>query len=91
MRAIIDGKAYDTERAEEITRFSREVEQGPLFCEDDEPCALSHEFILYKTVRGEFFEYDTELETIALLTRKAVRALMQELNPDACGPLCWGA
>lgn len=90
MRALIDGRAYDTETAEEVLRFPKQVNLGPLFCGDGE-CWTCHEFILYRTAKGEFFEFDTEAETIALLTRKAARAIMRELDPDNCGPLRWGA
>lgn len=93
MRAMIDGRVYDTDRAEEIARFTRQVDRGPLFCGDGEHWMEDHELILYRTAGGAFFEYDTEDETIAALTRKAVRAIMRELDPDAnAGPfLCWGA
>lgn len=91
MRALIDGRAYDTETAEEILRFQKQVDQGPLFCGGGEHWRPSHEFILYRTARGEFFEFDTEAETIAQLTRKAARAIMREAAPDGCGPLGWGA
>lgn len=90
MRATIDGRAYDTERAEEILRFPREVNLGPVFCGDGE-FWTRREFILYRTARGEFFEFDPEAETIALLTRKEARAIMREQDPDSRGPLCWGA
>lgn len=90
MRALIDGRAYDTETAEEVLRFPKQVNLGPLFCGDGEVWTC-HEFILYRTAKGEFFEFDMEAETIALLTRKAARAIMRELDPDGCGPLRWGA
>ena len=90
MRALIDGRAYDTEAAEEILRFPKQVNLGPLFCGDGQVWTC-REFILYRTARGEFFEFDGEAETIALLTRKEARAIMRETDPDSRGPLCWGA
>lgn len=93
MRAMIDGRVYDTGRAEEVARFTRQVDRGPLYCGGGGRLTPRHEFILYRTARGAFFEFDTEDETIAPLTRKEVRALMRELDPDAgSGPLLpWGA
>lgn len=93
MRAVIDGRVYDTDRAEEIARFTMRVDRGPLFCGGSGRLRPNHEFILYRAAGGAFFEFDTEDETIALLTRKAVRAIMRELDPDADGGafLNWGA
>lgn len=93
MRAMIDGRVYDTDSAEEIIRFTRRVDRGPLFCGSGEHWMQDHELILYRTAKGAFFEYDAEDETIALTTRKAVRALMRELDPGAGGDpfLRWGA
>lgn len=92
MKAMIDGRVYDTDRAEEVARFTRQVDMGPLFCGDGRHWTPSHEFILYRTVGGLFFAYDTEDETIAALTRMAARAILRELNPDGDGPfLSWGA
>lgn len=92
MRAMIDGRVYDTDRAEEVAHFARLVDMGPLFCGDGRHWKPSHEFILYRTADGAFFEYDTEDETIALLTRKTVRAILREQDPDGGGQfLRWGA
>lgn len=85
MRAMIDGRVYDTDRAEEIARFTRQVDRGPLYCGGGGRLTPSHEFILYRTAGGAFFEFDTEDEIITLLARKTVRALMRELDPDADG------
>ena len=89
-RALIDGRAYDTEAAEESRRVPKQVNLGPLFCGDGQVWTC-REFILYRTARGEFFEFDGEVETIALLTRREARAIMREMDPDSRGPLCWGA
>lgn len=91
MRALIDGRVYDTERAEGLARFTRQVDQGPLFCGGGKHWMSGHEFILYRTARGEFFQFDTEDEAIALLTRREARSILQEAVSDGCGPLCWGA
>lgn len=92
MRAMIDGRVYDTDQAEEAARFTRQVDMGPLFCGDGRHWKPSHEFILYRTATGLYFAYDIEDETIAALTRKAARAILRELDPDGDGPyLCWGA
>ena len=92
MKAMIDGRVYDTDRAEEVCHFARLVDMGPLFCGDGRHWAPSHEFILYRTAGGLFFAYDTEDETIAALTRKEARAILQELDPDGDGQyLHWGA
>lgn len=92
MKAMIDGRVYDTDRAEEIAHFARLVDMGPLFCGDGRHWTPSHEFILYRTVGGLFFAYDTEDKTIAALTRKVVRAILRELDPDGGGQfLSWGA
>jgi len=60
-RALIDGRAYDTEAAEEILRFPKQVNLGPLFCGDGQVWTC-REFILYRTARGEFFEFDGEAD-----------------------------
>ena len=92
MRAMIDGRVYDTDRAEEVARFDRQVDMGPLFCGDGRHWTPSHEFILYRAAGGLYFAYDTEDGTIAALTRKAARAILRELDPDGDGQfLCWGA
>ena len=92
VKAMIDGRVYDTERAEEVTRFTRQVDMGPLFCGDGRHWMEDHECVLYRTAGGGYFRHDTEDGTIAALTRREVRALMRELEPEADGaPLCWGA
>lgn len=93
MRAMIDGRVYDTDRAEEVARFTRQVDKGPLFCGDGGHWMASHEHILYRThAGGMFFAFDTEDGTIAALTRKEARAVLRELEPDGDGPLLgWGA
>lgn len=91
MRAMIDGRVYDTDRAEEMARFTRQVDMGPLFCGDGRHWTSGHESILYRTAGGLFFACDTEDETIAALTRKEVRVILRELDPDGGGPFpCWG-
>lgn len=74
---MIDGKVYDTDGADEITRFTRQVDRGPLYCGGSGRWLQDHEFILYRTAGGLFFEYDTEEETIAALTGKEARAILQ--------------
>lgn len=93
MKAMIDGRVYDTDRAEELARFTRQIDRGPLFCGDGRHWMPSHEFILYRMPGGAFFEYDPEDETIAALTRKAARAILLEQDSGAdSGPfMCWGA
>ena len=81
MRALIDGRAYDTETAEEILRYPKQVNLGSLFCGDGE-CWACREFILYRTAKGAFFEYGVEDESIAALTRRQARRLLQEAAPD---------
>lgn len=83
MRAMVDGRVYDTGNAEELVRFTRQVDMGPLFCGDGRHWETSHECVLYRTAWGGYFRHDTEDGTIAVLTLRAVRALIQELEPDA--------
>lgn len=85
MRAMIDGRVYDTDRAEEVARFTRQADMGPLFCGDGQHWMSPHECILYRTAGGLYFAYDTEDETIADLSRKAVRAILRELDKDGRG------
>lgn len=82
MRATIDGRVYDTDRAEEIARFTREVDQGPLFCGGGRHWTSSHECILYQTDRGMYFACDTEDETMSAVTRREARRLVQEADPE---------
>lgn len=82
MRAMIDGRVYDTEQAEEVARFTGTVDMGPLFCGDGRHWMARHGLVLYRTAWGGFFQYDPEDETIAALPRKAVRAILQELGME---------
>lgn len=93
MKAMIDGRTYDTDTAEEIARFTKRVDRGPLYCGDGEHWTPSHEFALCRTAGGLYFQYDMEDETIAALTGKEARAIMREPDPDVSDrPLLgWGA
>lgn len=87
---MIDGRVYDTDRAEEAARFTREVDMGPLFSGGGRHWMASHECVLYRMPGGRYFRYDTEEQSIAALTRREVRAIMRELDPDAPAAR-WGA
>ena len=82
MKAIIDGKLYDTATATAIINFKRQVDKGLLGWNDKLRWTPMHLFTLYKTQKGAYFEYDQDDQKIDLVSEKKARAIVQQLDPD---------
>lgn len=81
MKAIINDKMYDTEKAEKVIDFRRKVDEGEIL-NSGIHYTTYHEFVLYKTAKGNFFEHDTTKDTIAVVTEDIAREIVRQLDPD---------
>lgn len=88
MKAIRDNKVYDTEKAEEVMTFYREtpVTGINLFGQEIKH-NVSRECILYKTVKGNWFEHRKKMNTtmnskdiIVLVNEEDVKSTFRSLG-----------
>ena len=81
MKAIINDKMYDTEKAERIYEFRRKVDEGEIL-NTGLHYTPYHDVVLYKTAKGNWFEHDITNDTIAVLTEDKAREIIRRLAPD---------
>lgn len=82
MKAILDGKLYDTEKAEAVIEFSRRVDKGPVAWNGKLHWTPIHNFTLYKTQKGAYFEYDQDDKTLGVASEEDARRIVRKLDPD---------
>ena len=82
MKAIIDGKLYCTDAAEEILRFTRRVDKGPVLWNPEFHWMMTHTFVLYKTKKAAYFEHDEDAGTIAALSCSDVERIVRRASPE---------
>lgn len=82
MKAIIDGKMYNTETAELIYSFRRKVNKGPMLWAPGHVYMPFHYFELYRTAKNAYFTYDTEDKRIEITTEDYAMDVMRRLDPD---------
>jgi hypothetical protein len=82
MKAIIGDKLYDTEKAEKIFSFRRQVDKGPVVWNEKLHWTPYHTFDLYRTSKGAYFEHDAEDNTIHVTTQHAAKEVVRKLDPD---------
>lgn len=81
-KAIIDGKLYDTEKAEAVVTFRRRVDEGPVLSGSTIHWTPMHDFTLYKTAKGNYFEHDQANGTIVPRDKGWAKDLIRRLYPD---------
>ena len=82
MKAIIDNKLYDTEKAEKLIEFKRSGTKtvecwGALM-----NLPYRHDITLYKTAKGNYFEVDEVDNVIRVVTEEQVKKLLTNIDPD---------
>lgn len=82
MKAIVDGKLYNTEKAERIFGFRRrckgaDIPWMPGYCFAD-----WHDIDLYKTKKGAYYEHDKKTENISPITEEDAKGILQRLDAD---------
>lgn len=82
MKAIIEGRLYDTAAAKKILRFRRKVDKGPVFWDERLHWTPMHDFILYRTEKGAFFEHDTGDNVIQTLNEEVAKDIVRRLDVD---------
>jgi hypothetical protein len=79
MKAIIDDKLYDTEKAELILEFSRSFDAVDIFGRD---CKGWKNMELYRTKKGNYIEVDLRSKKIELTSEYCAKELLRKINPD---------
>lgn len=82
MKAIVDGKLYNTETAERILGFRRryngaDISWMPGYC-----FANWHDIDLYKTKKGAYFEHDKRDDRITPVTEEEAKIILQKVDTD---------
>lgn len=81
-KAIINDKLYDTEKAEAVVSFQRRVDMGEVLSGSKLHWTPLHNFILYKTAKGNYFEHDEDTGEITPRDEKWAKDLIRRLYPD---------
>ena len=81
MKAIINNKIYDTTKAEAIIDYRRKVNEGEILNSGVYYCPY-HNFTLYKTAKGSYFEHDKTKDIISVLSEEIARDIVRKLEPD---------
>lgn len=82
MRAIRDGKLYDTDTAEKIFSFCRKVAGKEIAWLPGYCFVRPHEIDIYRTKSGAFFEYDIDAGDITPITEYAATDVIRRLDAD---------
>lgn len=83
MKTIINNKLYDTETAENLFSYLRRVDKGHRpWLPRGYSWMPQHEFTLYKTAKGTYFEHDTEDNTVTIITKEEAESIVRGLDPD---------
>ena len=82
MKAIIDNKLYDTEKAEKIIEFRRSGTRTTEVWGSLMNKPFLHDVTLYKTAKGNYFEVDEVDKVIEVVTEKRVKKLLSDIDPD---------
>ena len=82
MKAIIGNKLYDTDKAERVIKYSKRVNKGPFLFNPKWTYCPAHNFGLYRTKKGAFFEHDEEDNTIQAITETQGKEIVRTLDPD---------
>lgn len=88
MKYLLNNKVYDTEKAEEILKYIKTIEQKSIFGLYNYP---KYEHTLYKTQKGNFFVHVgkyvgnadvsyQDKDKIELLSEKEVKDILNQLN-----------
>lgn len=88
MKYLLNNKVYDTEKAEEILKYIKTIEQKSIFGLYSYP---KYEHTLYKTQKGNFFVHVgkyvgkadvsyQDKDKIELLSEKEVKEILNQLN-----------
>ena len=81
-KAIINEKIYDTQKAEAVVKFRCRVDMGPVLSGSTVHWTPLHDFTLYKTAKGNYFDYDEDTEAITPMDEADVKDLIRKLYPD---------
>lgn len=73
MKQIIDGKLYDTEKAEELLKYSKNVGY---------PLTTRNDFVLFRTNKGAYFEFNASTYELNVITDADVKKYLGIYNPD---------
>lgn len=83
MKAIINKKMYDTEKADKVISFTRWTKSNTISMFGGTYTFPSkHNFTLYKTAKGNYFEHDETGGTIHVVTEDDARGVVLDLDPD---------
>lgn len=82
VKAIIEDRLYDTDKAEEIFTFRRRFQGQELSWMPGYHFASWHETSLYRTQKGSYFEYDKTEGKITVTTKSAAEELVKRLDAD---------
>jgi hypothetical protein len=85
VKAIIDGKLYDTEKAEKIYSFRRKRNKESWALPKGLCFVVWHDITIYKTSKGSYFEHEKfehQDIQITVTTEDAVKKVISDLNPD---------
>lgn len=81
-KAIINGKLYDTEKAEKIESYRRRVDEGPVLPGSEVHYIPFHTIVIYKTAKGNYFEHDENNNHITTTDEAGVKEIIRKLYPD---------
>lgn len=82
MKAIINDKLYDTDKAEVVFSLKREVADMEVFWKPGRHLAKWHRIDIYVTKKGNYFECDQDDQQIKSITQMEAKKTIKDLNPD---------
>ena len=81
-KAIINNKLYDTDRAALVVTFRRKVNECPVRPGSQVYWTPTHDFALYRTAKGNYFEHDQNTNEITPRSEDWSKDLILRLYPD---------
>lgn len=82
MKAIINNKLYDTEKAEKVIEFRRSGMKTSELWGTTMNLPYRHDITLYKTAKGNYFEVDEDDKVLRVVSEAQVKELLTNIDPD---------
>lgn len=83
MKRIVDGKLYDTEKAEKLYTYDEgRQEEVALLFDATYHRLVRHVIDVYRTKNGAYFEHDNDSRTIDPITAERAADTIRDIDPD---------
>lgn len=82
MKAILDDKLYDTEKADLLYTFRRKVQGSPVLWNPGYYYTEHHDFEMYRTKKNAYFTVDQTDKILTSSSEEEAKKICRRIDPD---------